>query len=333
MNLIDLLPANSMKRVSSHQGGEYHGPCPVCGGKDRFHIWPGQREHGSFWCRGCGIGGDAITYLRIVEGMSFKEACNCLGVDSNNLPKITLSGAIDVFTPREPVMAVNELWQSKAAKLVDYAHTALLLDDNKMEWLAERGINQGAVIKNRLGWLSQDHYRDRSSWGLPVEFKDNGKQRKLWLPSGIVIPAYGEAEGLQRLRIRRPQGDPRYYVVPGSGTCTWYSKCNESQIKAAVVVESELDAIACTAAVDGMCIIALGNSSARPDHAAHKLLDDVSVVLSAMDYDAAGKHGSDNLCKWYGVKVKRWPPPCGKDPGDAYRQGVDIGIWLNAALK
>lgn len=35
---------------SSSRGVEYHGPCPWCGGKDRFHIQP---DMGWWWCRQC----------------------------------------------------------------------------------------------------------------------------------------------------------------------------------------------------------------------------------------------------------------------------------------
>ena len=53
---------------SSREGGEYHGACPFCGdgGKgpasDRFHIWPRQKEGGTYWCRQCGKAGDLIRF-------------------------------------------------------------------------------------------------------------------------------------------------------------------------------------------------------------------------------------------------------------------------------
>ena len=57
------------------RGRELCGPCPVCGGTDRFTVFPDQNDGaGSFWCRGCGIAGDVIDILRKVEGMSFAEA-------------------------------------------------------------------------------------------------------------------------------------------------------------------------------------------------------------------------------------------------------------------
>ncbi|UIJ38705.1 hypothetical protein LWC08_03815 [Desulfobaculum bizertense] len=77
MNVLKLAEEDGCtgRKVSTRKGGEYHGPCPGCGGKDRFLIWPEQNGgEGSWWCRICGQGGDLIQYLREFRGMSFKDA-------------------------------------------------------------------------------------------------------------------------------------------------------------------------------------------------------------------------------------------------------------------
>lgn len=58
-------------KVSTNKGGEYHGPCPKCGGNDRFIIWP---ERNGFWCRKCDWKGDDIEALRVIDSLSCKEA-------------------------------------------------------------------------------------------------------------------------------------------------------------------------------------------------------------------------------------------------------------------
>jgi phage/plasmid primase-like uncharacterized protein len=51
------------------------GPCPVCGGKDRFAI----NVKKQFWnCRGCAHGGDVIELVRHLDGLSFGEAVRLL---------------------------------------------------------------------------------------------------------------------------------------------------------------------------------------------------------------------------------------------------------------
>ena len=58
----------ALKRAGA---GEHVGPCPVCGGKDRFSV----NVKKQLWnCRGCGKGGDAIALVRHVDGVTFAQA-------------------------------------------------------------------------------------------------------------------------------------------------------------------------------------------------------------------------------------------------------------------
>jgi phage/plasmid primase-like uncharacterized protein len=57
------------------QGRELVGPCPTCGGHDRFAVSPSKQ----LWnCRGCSLGGDAIDLVRHVDGCSYGEAVRAL---------------------------------------------------------------------------------------------------------------------------------------------------------------------------------------------------------------------------------------------------------------
>jgi len=83
--ILDFLPAGRLRRVlTGSNGPEYAGPCPGCGGEDRFRVWP---EHlsgatgGRYYCRGCNATGDGIEFLERFRGMSFKEAKAALGID------------------------------------------------------------------------------------------------------------------------------------------------------------------------------------------------------------------------------------------------------------
>jgi putative DNA primase/helicase len=51
------------------------GPCPKCGGDDRFSINVAKRL---FNCRGCGVGGDVITLVQHIDGVNFITACETL---------------------------------------------------------------------------------------------------------------------------------------------------------------------------------------------------------------------------------------------------------------
>lgn len=53
------------------RGREYEGPCPRCGGNDRFSINPKK----NLWnCRHCGGGNDAISLVMHARGCDFRDA-------------------------------------------------------------------------------------------------------------------------------------------------------------------------------------------------------------------------------------------------------------------
>lgn len=53
-------------------GVESVGPCPKCGGDDRFSINPTKQV---FNCRGCSVGGGIIDLVMFLDGVDFNEAC------------------------------------------------------------------------------------------------------------------------------------------------------------------------------------------------------------------------------------------------------------------
>lgn len=65
-------------------GAEHIGPCPVCGGHDRFAV---NTEKNIFLCRQSGAGGDAIALWRYLNNGSFADAVSALTgwqPDTNN---------------------------------------------------------------------------------------------------------------------------------------------------------------------------------------------------------------------------------------------------------
>lgn len=74
--VIDRLNIGELKRA----GAEMVGPCPACGGTDRFAV---NLRTGLFLCRRCGLrGGDQVSLVREVLGMGFREALTWLMGDA-----------------------------------------------------------------------------------------------------------------------------------------------------------------------------------------------------------------------------------------------------------
>jgi len=347
MNTLDLATRKvQLKKVSSTHGGEWQGPCPDCGGVDRFHVWPEQNDgKGGYWCRQCGKYGDNIQFLRDFEGMSFVDACDYLNIPlpERGNPSAASRGSAPggrnttlppqrlKFIPNEHA-APADVWQEKALKFVAWAQGNLARNDEVLAWLSARGISAETAVNFRLGWNigedGKDIYRARQSWGLPEVLRDDGRPKALWIPRGLVIPHIVDSV-IYRIRIRRPEESGlRYYVLPGSSMAIMTI---EPSRRAFVVVESELDAIAITAACPLAGAVALGSVAAKPDADTTAILRGALQILNALDYDAAGA----KAMTWWADQFsncERWPVPKGKDPGEAVKLGIDLDSWIKAGL-
>jgi len=349
-NVIDILKSFGIepKKAASTNGGEWHSPCPGCGGRDRFIVWPAQNggekaaeagAGGTYHCRQCGKTGDAIQFFMDFGGCSFGEACAKLGIEVKRqapLPKKLKAPAknrANCFAPEPEPEGPSPLWSEKAGKFVEWSHKNLFKNDAKLRWLLRRGIRKDTVRRYRLGWNPGDNgrdlYRARKGWGLPDIFKDNGKPKALWLPIGLVIPMI-DNNRVVRVRIRRfGKTEPRYYVVPGSSMEVMMSKPG---CRTYVIIEAELDgALVDQEAGDLVGVIGLGNSSRKPGAEAVRHLKAAALILNALDYDAAGAKAFSWWRKVF-QQSDRWPVPAGKDPGEAFAAGVNIREWVVAGL-
>ena len=328
------------------KGKLYFGLCP-------FHLektpsFAVNPERGTYHCFGCNEHGDHISYLQKVKGLTFKEAvqelANRAGVT------IDVKGGGPIFSrathaprlvPKLPPVLLddppipNEIWRQHAEKFVAWAHDKLKNTPDAWKYLANRGISLDAIERFRLGWNpgknGQDLYRDRAAWGLKA-----GEHRSLCLPIGHVIPAYRDGT-LVRVRIRKTRGDPRYFIITYSAPHLLIAlpRSTPNKIKrpprAWIIVESELDAILCADSQDIVGAVGTGSAFAKPDKQAHEQLKQAKRLLIALDNDQAGQKAAEWWLQTYS-QARKLAIPQGKDPGEAYQQGVDIGEWILDAL-
>jgi phage/plasmid primase-like uncharacterized protein len=69
MPIEDVLSARNVRLKKS--GAELVGPCPICGGTDRFAINVRKQV---FYCRHCAKGGDAIELVKFLDRCNFLQA-------------------------------------------------------------------------------------------------------------------------------------------------------------------------------------------------------------------------------------------------------------------
>jgi putative DNA primase/helicase len=84
-----------------------HGPCPTCGGKDRFRF-DNKKGRGDYFCSQCGPG-DGVKLLMNVKGWDFREAAQHVEEIIGKVEPVKVK--ID-RTEDEKRAAMNTLWQS-----------------------------------------------------------------------------------------------------------------------------------------------------------------------------------------------------------------------------
>ena len=316
------------KKVSSTKGGEYHSPCPGCGGEDRFIIWDKSNR---YFCRQCRRSGDEVQYGRDFHGLSYVEACKKSGVVPKERSSLMVKSVLDIkerlvfqFEPRVAKMPPLK-WRKQASTFIRYCYEQLRNNPFALDLFLKRGLSREIIEKFHLGWNPNPLWLKRSDWGLDQE-------KKLWIPRGLVIPTYDFSnEEFIKLKIRRSdwqQGDrfPKYVEVSGSMQSP--SLYGNSEGKPVVVVESELDAILLQQyAGDLCCSMALGGALKRPDAEVHKVLVRAPVILFSLDVDSAGAIAYRWWSKEY-PHMKIWLPPIGKSLGDAHVAGIDLRRWI-----
>lgn len=335
MNTLDLAYEINLspKRHASTNGGEYKSKCPKCqSGTDRFCIWPNHGASGRYWCRMCGVAGDGIQFCREFLGLTFQQACQKVNIFP--APSIQRTEYRPAFIPsisHPPSLA----WQEVAGRFILYAHKQLLNAPQIIEQLTKRGLTYETILRFQLGWNPKALFQSRETWGLSAEAKENGEQRRQWLPKGIVIPSFADSTPV-KIKIRRDdwaQGDslPKYIAISGSQQApAIYGDIR----KPAIIVESELDAILLQQfAADLACAVALGGVSKKPDTHTHEWLKRSPLILLSLDFDEAGKKNYSFWIKTY-PNLRPWPSPQTKSIGDAIRSfQFSVAEWIRRGFR
>lgn len=327
--------AGGLNHASGSSGGEWAGPCPWCGGEDRFRVWPDHPSGatgGRFLCRGCGRQGDGLAFIMELEGVGYVEACKRLGAT----PKAKTGGqtAQTKWTPK-PSTLPDDAWMTAAGRFVERCAAALAAGGPGLEYAASRGLTAKTCVSLRIGWNDRDLYEAREAWGLPPEVNPKtGKPRRVWLPKGLVVPTL-DAGRVVAIKTRRADWTPedplpKYAAIVGNAKTPMILA--PVQGKPCVVVESEIDAVLCAQeARDLVAAIALKTAKAKPDAEAHKLLLAAPLVLVATDADEAGATAWPWWREHY-PKAVRWPVPSGKDVGDLMAEAGLVRAWILAGL-
>ncbi len=367
VNLLDLAGnSTALRRVASSGGGEWAGPCPFCGGRDRFRVQPYHPGGGRWLCRGCtqGVWRDVIDYgRRLYPGLSFSEVCQRLaggaGINaySRNVSHRRSAPLHDRDSSRQLYLPPDTVWQSAALRAIETCERLLWGRAGlpALDYLRHRGLDDGTIRYWRLGF-SPGFSLPLSPSGERGAGGEGSEGEGIFISRGVLIPCLGLGEVWylkiallpgERVRCqgcrqvvpaRRPcpkcGAVNKYRGVKGNRTNAIFGADELRGADLALFVEGEFDAmIAWQELNDVVAVCTLGSAGNRPDFAVWgALLLPLEDILALYDADRAGQAGLQALQE-LSERVQPVHLPAGaKDVNEYVLAGGDLWAWFKAEL-
>ena len=349
---VDLLAlagqATNLQRVAGSGGGEWAGPCPFCGGTDRFHVQPLTADGGRWLCRHCSEGKwqDAIAYgQRLWPGLSFRQVCERLAGDGALVETRVAAErrATPAYAPPEagwqalmrPMIErfAHSLWEPQGAAALDYLHRRGLEDETLRAW--QVGYSSGV----RLG-RGEDALWVGRGVVLPCLALEQVWYLKIsLLPGQEVRCERCRATALARQACPQCGAVNKYRGVKGNRTAAVFGADDLRGADMALFVEGEFDALlGWQELCDVIPVCTLGSAANRLDLAAWgAFLLPLRAILTSYDADASGRRGQQawaDLSEY--VRFCPLPESPGaaqvKDLTDYYLAGGPLWPWLKEHL-
>ena len=287
-----------LRRESSH---EFSGPCPKCGGNDRFHCTA------EWWsCRQCHEKrSDAIELVQWIMGLDFKSAVGFLAGGT------MLPSTMPAVPQRQerPAPVQTDDWRQRAEQIVAAAQGALYEGDNLgAAYLAGRGLLPDTWQAFGFGFGS---HHDQPAIVMP------------WSRGGKLIAI--------RYRYLQPQPDgtkiKSEFGSQFSGALYGGQALSgaEPEPRTLVLCEGELNAASIWQVTNGAAVdvLSIGSESATLAEAALTLTNKYRHVLVWMDRPEI----VDKFCRQ--IVVARFPRGCtgiaspkSRDANDHLREGL-----------
>jgi len=310
-------------------GRRFQGLCPFHA--ERSPSFSVNAEEGLYYCFGCGVRGDVITFVREKEQLDFVGSVEWLAGKANLHLNYTDAGGGEERRRRVKL-------QESVAKAVEWYHERLLTSDDAgpaRSYLRSRGCGAEEVRRFQVGW-APDRWDDlaRSLRLSDADLTDSGlgfinrrgRQQDAFRDRVLfpVFDAQGAAVGFGGRVL--PGGDgPKY---KNSSESTIYAKsrllyglnwAKTSVVEAneVVVCEGYTDVVGFAQAGMERAVATCGTALTE-DHV--KLLRRFARrVVLAFDADAAGQNAAARFYEWeqtHDLDVAVADLPEGVDPGD-----------------
>ena len=312
------------------RGKNLVGLCPFHGEKTpSFTVYP---ETASFYCFGCGVGGDVFTFTGLIENLDYFESIKLLAEKSGvALPENGYDDSMQKLKNR-----IYDINRDSAR----FFHSHLMSDEGKWarEYLLKRGLSLFTIKHFGLGaapdsWdalmnhLKAKGYTVEEMLAANVIGKSNRGnyydrfKKRVMFPiiniRGNIIGFSGRAmpgEDKQGGKYVNTSDTPDYKKSANLFGMNYAKNHCEEQM---ILVEGNMDVISLHQAGFPNTVAALGTSFTEEQ--ANLLARYTNEVVLTMDADAAGQKAikrAAGILEKTGVKVKVITIPDGKDPDE-----------------
>lgn len=312
------------------RGKNLVGLCPFHNEKTpSFTVYP---ENGSFYCFGCGVGGDVITFVRRMENLDYMEAVKQLADRAGMaLPE---DGYDDTLAKkRTAVLAANRA----AAK---FFHSQLFTEQGRqaLDYFLDRGLAPETIRHFGLGFAPNDwrtlkrHLNEqgfddvllesanllrRSDKNGKVSYYDNFRNRVMFPiidPRGNVIAFGGRVLDDSKPKYINTSDTLVYKKSNGVFALNFAKNGNDGKL---IIAEGYMDVIALHQAGFTNAVACLGTALTKEQ--ANLLSRYADTIILSYDADEAGQKATARALGIFGttgMEIKVLHLEGGKDPDE-----------------
>lgn len=326
------------------RGRNLVGLCPFHGEKTpSFNIYP---ENGSFYCFGCGVGGDVITFVMKIENLDYMEAVKFLAQRAGmSVPEDSLDDSMSKLRTR--VFEANR----EAARFY-YSKLYSAEGKDALEYLHSRALSDKTITRFGLG------YSPNSRFALTNHLKSKGFTDSELISANLVFKARSGNGVVDRFvdRVMFPIIDLRGNVIAFGGRVMSDQKpkylntsdtvvfnksqnlfslnnAKNSKEKRLILCEGYMDVIAVNQAGFADAVATLGTALTTEQAMLMKRYCDEVVIC--YDADEAGQKATQraiDILRNVGLIVRVLSIPDGKDPDEFIRKNGEKGANMFKAL-
>ncbi len=331
------------KRVKlTKKGSRFIGLCPFHGEKTpSFNV---NDDEGFYHCFGCGVSGDAISYLRETDGLNFIESVRELsGIAGLAMPEIG------------PIDKAKQERQKNLLSCLDYAASFFQGNLGKvdgkrgLDYLKERGLSEQIVAEFRLGYathsglfshLQQRGYGEEISRlaGL-IGISEHDGQKYDYFRDRVIFPIENRKGMVIAFGARAMGGaQPKYLNSPDSPSFSkksvlygWLQARERVRRNLPLLlVEGYMDVIAVTASQKAAALAPLGTALTEEQIGLAWKLHDEPILC--FDGDRPGQNAAGKAIERIlpilepSKSVRIATLPEGKDPDDIIRAEGGNGL-------